>query len=190
MIQIVLYQNTNQRIAEAYGKWFPRVANTETVALEELAEHMAAHNTPFSKGAILGMLTDFVGCTKELLLLGKNVKIPDLAIFSLGLKVKSGAASKEEFSVAKNIAGLKLRARATGELTTANLDTTIKRIDLATSSTSSDTSTDDSGGSTSGGSTSGGSTSGGSTSGGSTDTSSGGQTSSGSTSGDSGTGED
>lgn len=175
MIQIVLYQNTNQRIAEAYGKWFPRVANTETVALEELAEHMAAHNTPFSKGAILGMLTDFVGCTKELLLLGKNVKIPDLAIFSLGLKVKSGAASKEEFSVAKNIAGLKLRARATGELTTANLDTTIKRIDLATSSTSSDTSTDDSGGSTSGGST---------------DTSSGGQTSSGSTSGDSGTGED
>ena len=185
MIQIVLYQNTNQRIAEAYGKWFPRVANTETVALEELAEHMAAHNTPFSKGAILGMLTDFVGCTKELLLLGKNVKIPDLAIFSLGLKVKSGAASKEEFSVAKNIAGLKLRARATGELTTANLDTTIKRIDLATSSTSSDTSTDDSGGSTSGGSTSGGSTSGGST-----DTSSGGQTSGGSTSGDSGTGED
>ena len=180
MIQIVLYQNTNQRIAEAYGKWFPRVANTETVALEELAEHMAAHNTPFSKGAILGMLTDFVGCTKELLLLGKNVKIPDLAIFSLGLKVKSGAASKEEFSVAKNIAGLKLRARATGELTTANLDTTIKRIDLATSSTSSDTSTDDSGGSTSGGSTSGGST----------DTSSGGQTSSGSTSDDSGTGED
>ena len=175
MIQIVLYQNTNQRIAEAYGKWFPRVANTETVALEELAEHMAAHNTPFSKGAIRGMLTDFVGCTKELLLLGKNVKIPDLAIFSLGLKVKSGAASKEEFSVAKNIAGLKLRARATGELTTANLDTTIKRIDLATSSTSSDTSTDDSGGSTSGGST---------------DTSSGGQTSSGSTSGDSGTGED
>ena len=185
MIQIVLYQNTNQRIAEAYGKWFPRVANTETVALEELAEHMAAHNTPFSKGAILGMLTDFVGCTKELLLLGKNVKIPDLAIFSLGLKVKSGAASKEEFSVAKNIAGLKLRARATGELTTANLDTTIKRIDLATSSTSSDTSTDDSGGSTSGGSTSDGSTSDGST-----DTSSGGQTSSGSTSGDSGTGED
>ena len=37
MIQIVLYQNTNQRIAEAYGKWFPRVANTETVALEELS---------------------------------------------------------------------------------------------------------------------------------------------------------
>ena len=37
MIQIVLYPNTNQRIAEAYGKWFPRVANTETVALEELS---------------------------------------------------------------------------------------------------------------------------------------------------------
>ncbi len=131
MIQIVLYQNTNQQIAEAYKKWFPRVANTETVGLEEVAEHMSSHNTPFSKGAILGLLTDFVGCTRELLLQGKNVKFPDLAIFSLGLKVKGGAPSKEEFSVAKYIVGLKLRARATGELKTANLDTTIRRIDLA-----------------------------------------------------------
>ncbi len=176
MIQIVLYQNTNQRIAGAYGKWFPRVANTETVALDALAEHMAAHNTPFSKGAILGMLTDFVSCTKELLLLGKNVKIPDLAIFSLGLKVKSGAATKEEFSVSKNIAGLKLRARATGELTTANLDTTIKRIDLATGTAADDSGTADSGGTSSG---TGDSSSGGSTSGGTT-----------TPSGDSGTGED
>lgn len=135
MIRIVLYQNTNQKIAEAYGKWFPRVVSDETIGLEELAAHMASHNTPYSKGAILGMLTDAAACTKELLLLGKNVKFADIAIFSLGLKVKGGAPTKENYNVAKYILGLKLRARATGELKTENLDTSIKLINLASPAT-------------------------------------------------------
>lgn len=135
MIRIVLYQNTNQKIAEAYGKCFPRVVSDETIGLEELAAHMASHNTPYSKGAILGMLTDAAACTKELLLLGKNVKFADIAIFSLGLKVKGGAPTKENYNVAKYILGLKLRARATGELKTENLDTTIKLINLAAPAT-------------------------------------------------------
>lgn len=142
MIRVVLYQNTNAKIKEAYNKWFPRVVSDETIGLEELAEHMASHNTPYSKGAILGMLTDAVGCTKELLLLGKNVKFPDLAIFSLGLKVKGGADKKEDWTVAKYIEGLRLRARATGELKTSNLDTTIKRVDIVTSSSSKNPSDD------------------------------------------------
>ena len=95
---------------------------------------MAHHNTPFSKGAIKGILTDAVSCTKELLLLGKNVKYPDLAIFSIGLKVKGGADTKEEFSVTKNIDGLRLRARATGELISANLDTSVRCIDSVSKS--------------------------------------------------------
>lgn len=135
MIRIVLYQNTNQKIAEACGKWFPRVVSDETIGLEELAAHMASHNTPYSKGAILGMLTDAAACTKELLLLGKNVKFADIAIFSLGLKVKGGAPTKENYNVVKYILGLKLRARATGELKTENLDTSIKLINLAAPAT-------------------------------------------------------
>lgn len=135
MIRIVLYQNTNQKIAEACGKWFPRVVSDETIGLEELAAHMASHNTPYSKGAILGMLTDAAACTKELLLLGKNVKFADIAIFSLGLKVKGGAPTKENYNVTKYILGLKLRARATGELKTENLDTSIKLINLAAPAT-------------------------------------------------------
>ena len=149
MIRVVLYQNTNAKIKEAYNKWFPRVVTDETIGLEELAEHMASHNTPYSKGAILGMLTDAVVCTKELLLLGKNVKFPDLAIFSLGLKVKGGADKKEDWTVAKYIEGLRLRARATGELKTSNLDTTIKRVDIVTSSSSKNPSDDSTTGDTS-----------------------------------------
>lgn len=128
MIRIKLYQNNNPE-SKAYQKWYPRIVADETIGLEELAAHMANHNTPFSKGAIKGILTDAVICTKELLLLGKNVKYPDLAIFSIGLKVKGGAETKEEFNVAKSITGLRLRARPTGMLASANLEGSIRRID-------------------------------------------------------------
>lgn len=133
MLKISLYQNNNKK-SQAYKKWYPRVVPEETIGLDELAEHMASHNTPFSKGAIKGILTDAVSCVKELLLQGKNVKFPDLAIFSLGLKVKGGADTKEEFSIVKFILGLKFRARGTGELASANLDTTIKRVEFVKSS--------------------------------------------------------
>ena len=88
-------------------------------------------------GAIKGMLTDMVSCIKELLLEGKNVKIADLAIFSLGIKNNGGAVSEEVFTVSKNIKGVKLRARATGELIakSLNLEATLKKAS-ATSKTS------------------------------------------------------
>ena len=70
------------------------------------------------------------------------MKFPDLAIFSLGLKVKGGADKKEDWTVAKYIEGLRLRARATGELKTSNLDTTIKRVDIVTSNSSKNPSDD------------------------------------------------
>ena len=49
--------------------------------------------------------------------------------------MKGGAPTKEDFNVAKYILGLKLRARATGELKTENLDTSIKLINLAAPAT-------------------------------------------------------
>lgn len=65
----------------------------------------------------------------------KLIKFADIAIFSLGLKVKGGAPTKENYNVTKYILGLKLRARATGELKTENLDTSIKLINLAAPAT-------------------------------------------------------
>ncbi|MBO5314357.1 MAG: DNA-binding protein [Prevotella sp.] len=133
MILYVLRKNTNSE-SKVFGKWFAYPVIEETVDLDGLAEHMANHNTPFSKGAIKGMLTDMVSCTKELLLAGKNVKIADLAIFSLGIKNSKGADAKEDFTVAKNIQGVKLRARGTGELITKNLNlvATLKKANATT----------------------------------------------------------
>ena len=137
MIRVKLYQNKNEKNETAYNKWYPRVIVEETIGLEELSAHMASHNTPFSKGAIKGILTDAVACTKELLLMGKNVKFPDLAIFSVGLRVLGGSPTPEEFNVSKYVRGVKLRARGSGELTSAKLklDATIKCVDKQKSST-------------------------------------------------------
>lgn len=95
---------------------------------------MSNHNTPYSSGVIKGVLADMVSCTKELILDGKNVKLDDLAIFSVGIVSKKGAQSAADFSLANNVKGLKLRARATGELSNAqiNLDGQLKESSLYT----------------------------------------------------------
>ena len=135
MILYVLRQNNNEK-SSAYGKYFAFPVIEETLELENLAEHMANHNTPFSKGAIKGILTDMVSCIKELLLEGKNVKIADLAIFSLGIKNNGGSETEDDFSVSKHIKGVNLRARATGDLTTTslNLEATLKKATAVTKS--------------------------------------------------------
>ena len=151
MILYVLKQNKNRK-SPAFGKWFAFPVIEETIDLDALAEHMSNHNTPYSKGAIKGMLTDMVSCIKELLLEGKNVKIADLAIFSLGIKNNGGAVSEEVFTVSKHIKGVKLRARATGELIakSLNLEATLKKASATTKSTST---TNGGGGTTNGGTT-------------------------------------
>ena len=108
---------------------FPGRNSVERIDIDGLAEHMASHNTPFSKGAIKGMITDMVSCVKELTLQGFAVKIDDLAIFSIGIRNKEGAASEKEFTIAKNIEGFRLRARGTGEFSakTINLEATLKK---------------------------------------------------------------
>ena len=80
------------------------------------------------------MLTDMVACTKELLLEGKNVKIADLAIFSIGIKNRGGAEKESDFSTSANIRGVKFRARATGELMSKslNLEATLKKASATT----------------------------------------------------------
>ena len=134
---------------------------------------MASHNTPFSKGAIKGLLTDMVSCVKELVLQNKAVKIDNLAIFSIGIINKMGAASIKEWSLAKFVEGYRLRARATGKLsnTQLSLDANAKNaMDLLNSSESAagDTTTGDT---TTGDTTQGGGTTegGGTSQGGSTD---------------------
>ena len=110
------YQNKNEK-SVSYGKWFGRsVTLGKTVTLEDLAEHMAQHNTPYSEGVIKGVLTDMVNCIRELVLEGKSVKIPNLCIFSAGIKTV-GAENPEDFTAATHVRSAYLKARSTGRFT-------------------------------------------------------------------------
>ena len=115
MIRYKKYQNLNETNESTYKKWYARAVAEDTVDLDKLAEHMSKHHTPYSQGCIRGVLRDMVDCVKELVLDGKNVKIDDLAIFSVEINT-IGAKTAEEFTPAANIKKCTLRCRATGEL--------------------------------------------------------------------------
>lgn len=90
MIRYKKYQVTGED-SPLKGLWYARPVIEETFDIEKLAKHMSNHNTPYSSGVIKGVLADMVSCTKELILDGKNVKLDDLAIFSVGIVSKKGA---------------------------------------------------------------------------------------------------
>ncbi|WP_411332303.1 DNA-binding protein [Bacteroides uniformis] len=121
MIRYKKYQMTGEN-SPLKGLWYARPVLEETYDTERLAKHMANHNTPYSAGVVKGVLTDMISCIKELILDGKNVKLDDLAIFSVGIVSRKGAASAADFTLADNVKGLKLRARATGELSNAQIN--------------------------------------------------------------------
>ena len=81
---------------------------------------MSNHDCPFSPGTIHGVLKDAIRCIRELTLDGNQVKLDELAMFSIGLMTKP-ANSAKEFMASKNIVGYRLRARATGEFTKKEL---------------------------------------------------------------------
>ena len=111
-----LYQNNAENFVNK-GKWYARsVVMGKMVGLEELAEHMAEHNTPYSEGIIKGVLTDMINCIRELVLDGKAVKIPNLCIFSAGIQSKP-ADTVKDFNVQQHVKGVYLRTRTTGKFT-------------------------------------------------------------------------
>lgn len=121
---MILYKKYQLKsgLESAKNKWYARPVVNETLNIEALAKHMSDHNTPFSPGVIRGVLTDMVACIKELILDGKNVKLDDLAIFSCGIIPDHGATSPEELKVSTHVKGVRLRARATGELSNKQLN--------------------------------------------------------------------
>lgn len=123
MLRYQKYQSKST-LEGANGKWFIRVVNDEMMDLNDLAKHMAKHNSGFSKGQIKGILTDMVDCIKELLIDGKTVKIEDLAIFSLGVSCKPSDTANE--ATPDKIRNYTFNARGTGELSAAERKAAIR----------------------------------------------------------------
>jgi len=126
-MSVKAYLHKNQiEGSKGYGKLYAYADNETPITLEGLADHMSHHNTPFSKGTIIGILKDMVSCIRELNLGGQPVKIDGLAIFSTHIENKGGWASLADVNLSMggendNIQALRLCAQATGEFTKAEL---------------------------------------------------------------------
>ncbi len=151
-IKYKIYKNNSS--AGLKDKYYARAFHDETIDIEELAEHMSNHNTPYSKGTIHGVLKDMVACVRELLLDSKKVKLDDLAIFSLGLTSRP-ADSPADFTPSGNIVKAYINAIGTGEISKKQLDVTARFKEVVEYNRGeSNTSNDGGNGGTSGGNSS------------------------------------
>ena len=133
MIELYLSKVTETSESEQAGKLYARVSYKQTLGVQDMAHHMAEHNTMFSEGSITGILIDFVKCVREMVLMGNTVKIDNLAIFKAtveanGLETMYDASTdKVALATIGNLAEgaktgpavkvIKLLAQSTGEFT-------------------------------------------------------------------------
>ena len=142
MIELYLSKVTETSESEQAGKLYARVDYKESLDIEDMAHHMAEHNTAFSEGLITGILIDFVKCVREMVLRGNTVKIKNLAIFKAtveanGLEMLYDAdADKVALATIGNLAEgaktgaavktVKLLAQSTGDFTREELKKDVK----------------------------------------------------------------
>ena len=81
MIELYLSKVSETSQSELAGKIYARVDYKQELSVQDMAKHMAEHNTSFSEGTITGILIDFLKCIREQVLMGNTVKINNLAIF-------------------------------------------------------------------------------------------------------------
>ena len=142
MIELYLSKVTETSETEQAGKLYARVSYKQTMGVQDMARHMAEHNTMFSEGSITGILIDFVKCVREQVLMGNTVKIDNLAIFKAtveanGLETlydadtdKVASASigtlKEGDKTGPAVKVIKLLAQSTGDFTRDELKKDVK----------------------------------------------------------------
>ena len=133
MIELYLSKVTETSESEQAGKLYARVSYKQTLNVQDMAHHMAEHNTAFSEGLITGILIDFVKCVREQVLNGNTVKIDNLAIFKATVEAnaletlydaqqdKVAQASigtlKDGDKTGAAVKTIKLLAQSTGEFT-------------------------------------------------------------------------
>ena len=142
MIELYLSKVKESSETEQAGKYYARVSYKQTMTIQDMAHHMAEHNTIFSEGSILGVLTDFIHCVREMVLNGNTVKLDNLAIFKAtveanGLETLYDAAAdkvasatlgtlKEGDKTGSAIKVIKLLAQSTGDFTREELKKDVK----------------------------------------------------------------
>ena len=189
MLELYLSQVSESSESELAGKYYARVSYKQTMSVQDMAHHMAEHNTMFSEGSITGILIDFVKCVREMVLMGNTVKIDNLAIFKAtveanGLETlydpeqdKVASASigtlPEGAKTGAAVKAIKLLAQSTGDFTRDELKKDVKlswtdktKAEIAAAKGETAANTGNAGGTSNTGSNTGGGSTGGNTGGG------------------------
>ena len=119
-LKLNLYRNT-MTTSKGYGMIYARVENDKPMTIEQLAQHMHDHNSPYETGLIIGILTNMVKCIRELALEGKPVKLDNLAIIKCQVESK-GAESYLAYDLGKHVKNIRLSTMATGDFSRAELN--------------------------------------------------------------------
>ena len=129
MIELYLSKVKETSETEQAGKLYARVSYKQTLSIADMAHHMAEHNTIFSEGSILGVLTDFVKCVREQVLNGNIVKIDNLGLIKA--TVEANALETLYDASADKVASASLGTLKAGDKTGA----AVKVVKLLTQST-------------------------------------------------------
>lgn len=84
------------------GLWYAKAVHKKTYTLPELCEHMANHNTPFSKGQIYAILGDMTKCINKLTEEGFQVSLDGLATFRVAFRTR-GSADLQNCTLENNL---------------------------------------------------------------------------------------
>ena len=83
-------------------KAYANLQLTGVVSINELADHITEHNSVYSKGTIVGILTELSVCLRELILQGYKIDLGDIGTFAPTISSK-GAVTIKEFTQANII---------------------------------------------------------------------------------------
>ena len=74
---------------------------TGALNINELSKHIQEHNSVFSRGTIVGCITEMVDCIREMLLQGYKIELGDLGSFVPSV-TSQGAKTKDDPEKSKN----------------------------------------------------------------------------------------
>ena len=86
----------NPMNAEEEPKAYASMQHQKTIMLEELADHIVEHGSPFSKGAIYGIIVDLTQCASEALQEGNNVDLGDLGKITTAITSEGASSGVDE----------------------------------------------------------------------------------------------
>ena len=104
MVFYKLVQNNNEKMTEAFQKWYAKAVTIGTKNLDDIAE-IIQRNCTVKKSDVKAVLTELPEVLKDMLQDSYRVKITGLGSFKMGIKSK-GADSVKTFSVSENVTGM------------------------------------------------------------------------------------